>query len=78
MEINRKQAARYGINTSEILDTMEAAIGGKKVGILYDDFKRFEIVVRYTNDFRSSIDSVHTLLVTGPGGARIPLSESPL
>ncbi|WP_078129613.1 efflux RND transporter permease subunit [Leptospira alexanderi] len=75
IEINRKQAARYGINTSEILDTMEAAIGGKKVGILYDDFKRFEIVVRYTNDFRSSIDSVRTLLVTGPGGARIPLSE---
>ncbi|RHX83359.1 efflux RND transporter permease subunit [Leptospira stimsonii] len=73
--IDRKQAARYGINASEILDTMEAAIGGKKVGILYDQSRRFEIVVRYTNDFRSSIDSVQTLLITSPSGARIPLSE---
>nr|WP_100764898.1 CusA/CzcA family heavy metal efflux RND transporter [Leptospira ellisii]PJZ93435.1 CusA/CzcA family heavy metal efflux RND transporter [Leptospira ellisii] len=75
IEIDRKQSARYGINTSEILDTMEAAIGGKEVGVLYDGSKRFEIIVRYTNDYRSSIDSVHALLVTGPGGARIPLSE---
>ncbi|PJZ31245.1 efflux RND transporter permease subunit [Leptospira kmetyi] len=75
IEVDRKQAARYGINASEILDTMEAAIGGKGVGILYDGSRRFEIIVRYTNDYRSSIDSVHTLLVTGPGGARIPLAE---
>ncbi|TGL64504.1 efflux RND transporter permease subunit [Leptospira sarikeiensis] len=75
IEVNRKNSARYGINASDILDTVEAAIGGKEVGELYDGPRRFDIVVRYTTDFRSSLESVKNLLVSSPSGGRIPLSE---
>ncbi|EPG73620.1 heavy metal efflux pump, CzcA family [Leptospira fainei serovar Hurstbridge str. BUT 6] len=73
--IDRKKSARFGINASNILDTLEAAIGGSEVGTLYEGSKRFDIMVRYSTDFRSSLESVKNLLVTSPTGGRIPLSE---
>ncbi|TGK05214.1 efflux RND transporter permease subunit [Leptospira langatensis] len=75
IEIDRKRSARFGINAKDILDTIEAAIGGTDVGELYEGNKRFDILVRYTTDFRSSIERVKNLLVASPSGGRIPLSE---
>ncbi|EQA44470.1 heavy metal efflux pump, CzcA family [Leptospira broomii serovar Hurstbridge str. 5399] len=73
--IDRKRSARFGINVSNILDTLEAAIGGTEVGTLYEGSKRFDIMVRYSTDYRSSLESVKNLLVTSQSGGRIPLSE---
>ncbi|EPG64451.1 efflux RND transporter permease subunit [Leptospira wolffii] len=75
IEVDRRRSARYGINASEILDTVEAAIGGTEVGEVYEGSKRFDIVVRYSTDFRSSLESVKNLLVTSSNGGRIPLAE---
>ncbi|WP_411821804.1 efflux RND transporter permease subunit [Leptospira sp. 'Mane'] len=75
IEIKRKEAARYGINVSEIQDMIEASIGGKEISVLYEDVRRFGIVVRYPSSYKSSIKSLETLLVKSENGAFIPLKE---
>ncbi len=75
VEINRAAAARFGINVSDIQRMIEAAIGGKPIGQLYDGVGRFDIVVRYASLYRSSIGAIQNLLVPAPGGSRVPLSE---
>ncbi len=75
VEINRTAAARFGINVSDVQKMIEAAIGGKAISKLYDGSRRFDIVVRYSPEYRSSIQSVQTMLVASPSGARIPMSQ---
>lgn len=75
VEIDRESAARYGINVSDIQKMIEAAIGGKPIGKLYDGSKLFDIVVRYEPEYRSSIDAIKHMLVVSSSGARIPMSQ---
>jgi cobalt-zinc-cadmium resistance protein CzcA len=73
--IDRKAAARFGINVSDIQKMVEAAIGGRTVGKLYDGERRFDIVVRYSPEYRSSIEAVRDLVVISSTGARVPMSR---
>jgi cobalt-zinc-cadmium resistance protein CzcA len=75
VEINRDATARFGINVSDIQRMIEAAIGGKAVGKLYEGSQKFDIVVRYSPEYRSSIEAVGKLQVVSPSGARVPLSQ---
>ncbi len=75
VDIDRTAVARYGINVSDVQRMIEAAIGGKIVGKLYEGEKRFDIVVRYTSEYRASIESVRDMLVPSPSGGRIPMSQ---
>lgn len=75
VKIDREACARYAVNVADIQKMIEAAIGGKTVGSLYDGARKFDIVVRYTPEYRSSVDAVQDLLVTAPGGGRIPMSQ---
>ena len=75
VEVNREAAARYGINVSDIQRMIEAAIGGKSIGVLYDGERRFDIVVRYSPEYRGSIEAVQRMLVPSMIGGRIPMSE---
>ena len=73
--VNRENAARYGINVSDIQAMVEAAIGGKVVSKLYDGAKRYDIVVRYLAENRNTLESIQNLQVPSAMGALIPMSE---
>lgn len=75
ININREAAARYGINIADIQNIIEAAIGGKAISTLYDGTKRYDIVVRFLPEFRSSIDEIQKIQVTSISGALIPMSQ---
>ncbi len=75
IQINRRYAARYGINVSDIQNIIEAAIGGRNISVVYDGTKRYDIVIRYLPQFRNSIDEIKKLLVPSPNGALIPMEE---
>jgi len=75
VDIDRVACARYGINVSDIQKMIEAAIGGKSISKLYDGSKRFDIVVRYSSEYRSSIESIKDMQILSSTGARIPLSQ---
>lgn len=75
ININRQNAARYGINVSDIQAMVEAAIGGKAISKLYDGAKRYDIVVRYLAENRNTLESIQNLQIPSAMGALIPMSE---
>jgi|SRR5690625_300268 len=75
VKINRDQAARFGINVSDIQNMVEAAVGGKNISVLYDGAKRYDIIIRYLPEFRSNIDEIKNLLVPSAAGSLIPMDQ---
>lgn len=75
IEVNRKAIARYGVNVRDVLETIQAAIGGHVAGEIFEGVKRFEILVRYPADSRSTPEQIAELLIPGPQGVRIPLAD---
>ena len=75
IKINRENAARYGINISDIQNMIEAAIGGKNLSTLYDGTKRYDIVIRYLPQYRNNVDEIKQLLVPSVNGALIPMDQ---
>lgn len=75
ISINRKKAARYGINVADIQLLIEAAIGGKAVSVLYEGAKRYDIIVRYFPENRNTIESLQQLQVPSANGSYVPIKE---
>ncbi|MEI9920198.1 MAG: CusA/CzcA family heavy metal efflux RND transporter [Bacteroidota bacterium] len=75
IKYNRENAARFGINVSDIQTMIEAAIGGQAIGNLYDGPKRYDIVIRYLPESRNTIDRVRQLLVPSASGALVPVNQ---
>jgi cobalt-zinc-cadmium resistance protein CzcA len=58
VKVNREAAARFGINADEILEVVQAGIGGKAVSTLLDGVRRFDIQVRLDPAFRDSLQAI--------------------
>jgi cobalt-zinc-cadmium resistance protein CzcA len=50
--------ARYGLTVAEVQEVVQAAIGGKETGVLFEGDRRFPIVVRLPENLRTDIDSL--------------------
>jgi cobalt-zinc-cadmium resistance protein CzcA len=72
--IKRDAIARYGINASQILDTVQA-MGGRVVGEVFEGQRRFFLQVRFAAEDRANIDRIREVCVADPGGRLIPLSQ---
>jgi cobalt-zinc-cadmium resistance protein CzcA len=75
IEIDREKAARYGVNVADVQGMIETSVGGKHISVLYDEAKRYDIVLRYMPEFRDNIDQIRNLLVTTSSGALIPMDQ---
>jgi cobalt-zinc-cadmium resistance protein CzcA len=75
IEIDRQEAARYGINVADIQGVVELAIGGRPVSTMFEGDRRFDIVVRYVPEARSTMAGIGSILIPAASGARIPLSR---
>ena len=74
IEIDRAQAARYGLNVSDIEDVIETVLGGKVATSVWEGEKRFGVVARLKEDQRA-LDKLPNILVTTPNGVYLPLSQ---
>jgi heavy metal efflux system protein len=75
VKVNRDEAARYGINADEILEVVQAGIGGKAVSTLIDGVKRFDIQVWLAPEFRNSVEAINNIPIRTQSGALVPLSK---
>lgn len=75
VRVDRDAIARYGLNVRDVQKTLEAAVGGHAAGEIFEGVRRFEIMVRYPGDARSTPEQIARILITGPNGARIPLAD---
>lgn len=75
VQIDRSAIARYGINVEDIQSVIQAAVGGAHAGQIFEGVKRFDILARYAPEHRATAAAIRNILVTTPGGARLPLSQ---
>ena len=75
IDIDRSAIARYGLNASDVNDTIEMAIAGKSATEIYEGERRFESVVRLPESDRSSIEGIKQITVSTPSGPRVPLQD---
>ncbi len=73
-DIDREQAARYGLTVGDIEDVIETAIGGKNISQTVEGQERYPINVRYQRELRGDIEDLQRVVVATPAGAQIPIS----
>ncbi|MFC1528207.1 efflux RND transporter permease subunit, partial [Candidatus Neomarinimicrobiota bacterium] len=74
-EINRNEAARYGLTVGDIQDIIQSAIGGMNVSYTVEGLERYPINVRYSRELRDSITKLKRIIVPTPSGAQIPITQ---
>jgi len=76
-EVDREKAARNGIQTADVVDTVRTALAGKMVGIVQVPTERNElpILLRLPRADRSSTTLLETLPISGRAGNRVQLGE---
>ena len=74
IEVDRQQAARFGLNAQDILEVAETGIGGKTVGTAIEGRERYPIQVRLERGERDDIDRLGELLIPTPRGTPVPLA----
>lgn len=72
---NRDALSQYGMNVNTVNNLVNTAFAGQTTGSIFEDEKRFDLVVRLDGDQRKNIDDVNNLLITTPSGTEIPLSS---
>ncbi len=75
IRVNFDDAARYAVSADEILEAVQAGIGGKPVSTLLDGVRRFDIQVRLAPEFRENVRAIRDLPLRTRSGALIPLSR---
>ena len=66
------QLARYGINSAEVMEVVEA-LGRAEVTQLLEGQRRFALTVRFPDEVRQTPEAIASILVSAPGGERVPL-----
>jgi len=75
IEYDRNRLAQYGLSVSDVNKVLNAAFAGSQAGVVYDEEKRFGLVVRFDKDFRQNPDDIKNLSVALPSGGLIPLDQ---
>ena len=77
LQINLDEArlARYGVNKADVQSIVEMAIGGKAASQVYEEERKFDLVVRYEKGFRTNEEQIGKVMVPTSGGAMVPIKE---
>ena len=75
IDIDRQDAARYGLNVADVQAIVAGAIGGETVGETVEGLARYPISVRYPREWRDSPQALEQLPILTPQGAQITLGS---
>jgi len=75
IEYNRPMIAQYNLSISDINKIVNTAFAGQSTGLIFEEEKRFELVVRLDNQERKNLVDVQNLLIPLPNGNQIPLNQ---
>jgi cobalt-zinc-cadmium resistance protein CzcA len=75
LTIDRKQAARFGINVADIQDAVQTAVGGNAVSQVLIDEQRYDVVVRYQEPYRNTRQAIEKVRLLSPSGERVSLAQ---
>ena len=73
--VDRDAISRFGINVEDVLSVVRSAVGGETAGQVFEGIRRYDIVVRYPEADRANAERIGRIILNGPGGELIPLSQ---
>lgn len=75
IDVNRDEAARYGLTVADVQRAITSGIGGMNIAENVEGRERYPINVRYERDFRDNLQDLGRVLVATSSGAQIPISQ---
>jgi cobalt-zinc-cadmium resistance protein CzcA len=75
IDLQQDAMALYGVSTADANAVIEMAIGGKAVTQLYEGIRKFDIRIRFPEQFRADADDIGNLLVPTGTGSKVPIRE---
>ena len=75
IKYNRSQIANYGLNIEDINHIVSTSFAGGSAGVVYENERKFDLVVRLDSTHRNNIDDVSHLYIPTTNGTQIPLSQ---
>ena len=75
VQYDRTRIANYGLNIEDVNNAVSTAFAGKAAGQVFENERRFDLVVRLDSLHRTDISDVNNLMITSATGAQIPLSQ---
>jgi heavy metal efflux system protein len=73
--VDRDQAARYGINVSDVQDAVQTAVGGNALTQVLVGEQRYDLVLRYLPQYRDTKEAIENIRLLAPTGERVSLSQ---
>ena len=73
--VDRDQAARYGINVSDVQDAIQTAVGGNALSQVLIGEQRYDLVLRYLPQYRETREAIETIRLLAPSGERVSLAQ---
>jgi cobalt-zinc-cadmium resistance protein CzcA len=74
-EVDRDQAARYGINVSDVQDAIQTAVGGNALTQVLIGEQRYDLVLRYLPEYRDTKEAIEKVRLLAPTGERVSLAQ---
>jgi cobalt-zinc-cadmium resistance protein CzcA len=75
LTVDRKAAARFGINVADIQDAVQTAIGGNPVSQVLQGEAVYNVVVRYQKPYRDTKEAIQNIRLLSPSGERVSLAQ---
>ncbi len=73
--VDRRAAARFGINVSDVQDAIQTAVGGGAVSQVLQGEARYDLVVRYQKPYRDTKQAIEDIRLLAPSGERVSLAQ---
>jgi cobalt-zinc-cadmium resistance protein CzcA len=73
--VDRKQAARYQINVADVQDAIQTAVGGNALTQVLQGEARYDLVLRYQQQFRDQKEAIGKIRLLSPSGERVSLAQ---
>jgi cobalt-zinc-cadmium resistance protein CzcA len=74
-EVDREQAARYQINVADVQDAIQTAAGGTALTQVLQGEARYDLVLRYLPEFRTTKEAIQNIRLLSPSGERVALAQ---
>jgi len=73
--VDRQQAARYQINVADVQDAIQTAVGGNALTQVLQNEQRYDLVLRYLPQYRTTKEAIENIRLLSPTGERVSLAQ---
>jgi len=73
--VDRAAAARWGINVADIQDAVQTAVGANAITQVQQDEARFDVTLRYQQQYRDTSEAIQNVRLLAPSGERVSLAQ---